>query len=120
MNHIGQLGGRQAKRQLRPAPKSGNIAGLHGCCFLLSLVYGSVLVTLETAVGAYRGTVLLCSRGTTGRGVPWCVGKGRSWAPRADLWGEGSGVKRAERFLSFTCLISLRVQFGRRGPPGKI
>lgn len=40
------------KGELRPAPKSGSIAGLHCCCLLPSPVYGSVLVTLETAVGA--------------------------------------------------------------------
>lgn len=53
----------RGKGQVRLASKSASIAGFC-CCYLLpSLVYSSVLVTLETAVGAYRGILLLCSRG---------------------------------------------------------
>lgn len=62
MNH-GAAGKEGGKGQLRPAPKSDNIAGSRCCCLLPSLVYSSMLVTLETAVGAYRGILLLCSHG---------------------------------------------------------
>lgn len=60
---MGQLKKRgQGKGQFRLVPRSDSVA--ESCCYLLpSLVYGSVLVTLETAVGAYRGILLLCSHG---------------------------------------------------------
>lgn len=61
---MGRLESRgRGKGQLRPASKSDNKAGF--CCSYLlpSLVYSSMLVTLETAVGAYRGILLLCSCG---------------------------------------------------------
>lgn len=116
----GQLEGKGGRQQLRPAPKSGNITGLCCCCFLLSLVYGSALVTLATAVGAYRGIALLCSHDTVGKSVPWCVGRGGAvWIA---WWDEGDKVTPVTKCPGLTwpgCRSSLAAVwpqgvFGRR------
>lgn len=74
MRQVERMG--RGKGQASPALKSDNTAGFC-CCYLLpSLVYSSVLVTLETAVGAYRGILLLCSRGQR---CPVVHGKENLW-----------------------------------------
>lgn len=81
---------RRGRGQVIPGSKSDNIAGF--CCryLLPSLVYSSVLVTLETAVGAYRGILLLCS---CGQRCPVVHGKENPLVVQVDLQDEGNKVK---------------------------
>lgn len=102
----------RGKGQVRPALKSDNIAGFCCCCLLPSLVYSSVLVTLETAVGAYRA---FCCCAAVGRGVLWCMER--------EIFGDARWEQQSKnplQGLPFLAVLSCcRYSLARVGPWGK-